>query len=136
MKEKEKIKELREEFEELFKEASSVKYEVKFSNLSYEDAVDIVEGYAHKIDDFIHLIINIYPGKWDEYKRWFEANYDSDKAQRSSMMFKDQEFSGLNDQGDKVKKYFNYLVDYLVVVNHFIMSIEFKNIYEECSVVK
>lgn len=131
-----RIQELREEFEDLFKEASDIKYDMKFMPIKDEEAIDLTEDYASKVDDFIHLVIELYPGVWDDYKRWFEIHYNYNNAHRSGIMFRDEDMSGLNDRRDKVKSYFNYLIEYLIVINHFIMSLEFKNIYEECLAVK
>jgi len=132
------IDELRANMDEIFSNANELKYEIRFSPNSDDEVIKMSKDFASELDEFMHVVISSseIDGCYSDYKDWFNIYYDNNISYRSSMMFREEMFSGLKSKRDKAMRYFNYLVENMVMINHMIMSIEFNKLYDECSIVK
>lgn len=127
------IEELKEKMAEVFKEASRTKYEIRFTFMTEDELIELSEGFAEMFDDVMDEIIEQHRDFYDDYRAWFDYSYEKESSYRSGLMFKDIEMSGVGDYKDGVMRYFNYIIENVILINHLIMSLEFSELYNQCT---
>lgn len=128
------ISELREKWDAIYKISSNLKTQIRKNTIDIDESIDKSEHIACAIDDLICVVEGSSLGSlFSEYERFFKRNYEYKKCYRNSLLFRGEEFNLIDPDGreDRFKRYFNYLVRYLIMINHFIMSLEFQKMRKE-----
>jgi hypothetical protein len=127
---------LREELDFIFKQSSLIKRDLRLGVVDTSELIKRTETIAIFLDATID---KVYEGelrqKYDNHSKFFDLYYDFRECYKSYMLFYDDEFSRHSDsEDDRIKSYFNYLMEHLIKLNHFAMSLEFQELYQQLSV--
>lgn len=129
------IQQLRSGLDDLIRKARSAKSQIRLNRLDNKELVKISNTFADEFENLLSFMFDEcdLESRYDNYNRFFNKNYDVMEAHKGSLMFYEEETRG-GGELTNIKSYFNYLMDYLITVNHFVMSMEFQEIYNECLV--
>ncbi len=128
------ICELREKWDAIYKISSNLKIEIRKNVIDIDESIDKSKNITCAIDDLIgNIESSDLRSLFSKYEKFFKKNYEYRKCYMSHLLFRGEEFNLIDPDGreDRFKRYFNYLVRYLIMINHFIMSLEFQKMRKE-----
>lgn len=130
------VKEFRKEIDFLFKDASNMKYDIRFNKDEFDKLIESSDVFAEKLDRLIQRIEKETNQNYYDYTMWFDKNYDLRESYNSNKLFKQEEIDDFDSEDSRMKNYFNYCMEHLIVINYFIMTLEFNELYESCKIEK
>ena len=133
MENKIKTEDFREKVDLMFREASNLKCYIRMNSSDDDVMIEMSEDFAEKVDKFLILMENDFPD-YRDYRSWYNRSYEENEVYKSVILFKNEELPGDNSTVDQIMAYYNYIVGHLILINHFLMSIEFTELYEQCTI--
>lgn len=135
-----KVKELRERADILLRGASQMKCDIRDTFFSDEEVIDKSNKLAEKIDDALSFILDgeEYRDRYTDYTRWSKLHRFNDvEMHKSTLFFKPGDSSAdRREEGGKLKRYHNYCCEHVIKIHHFVMCLEFNELYLQCINIK
>ena len=125
--------ELRKGIDSFMKGLSLIKFDIRSNPDEHDRLAQSVKDFAEKFDVFMWESFDRELFK--RYRKFFDKYYDHEQAYKHTIMFHNSEYVVKGgDNMDKLKKYVNYLAKFMIMVNHLVMSMEFRLLHEQCLV--